>query len=89
MKYCIINTSERATKFFINDQFSETIIKENKDKVKPSVNATSNEFLRETIALNIISLAKIKEIIAKKSGTTNHDNHHSMINNTVDVSKLV
>ena len=89
MDYCLINTSRRANKFFADDWFGETIIKENKDKVKPSVNATSDEFLRKTVALNIISLAKTREVMARESGATNHGNHHSAVNNTVDVSKLV
>ena len=68
--------SGRANKFFADDWFSKTIIKENKDKFRPSANAILDKFLRETIALNIISLTKTKEVMARKSSTTNHDNHH-------------
>ena len=75
--------------FFANDWFGETIIKEYKNKVRPSANATLDEFLRETVALNIISLAQTREVMAKESGTTNYGNHHLAVNNTVDVSKLV
>lgn len=39
--------------------------------------------------MNIISLTKIKEVIARESGSTNHGNHYSAVNNTVNVSKLV
>ena len=39
--------------------------------------------------MNIISLAKTREVMARESGATNHGNHHSAVNNTVDVSKLV
>lgn len=89
MDYCLINMSGRPNKFFVNDQFDETIIKENKDKVRPSANAKSNKFLRKRVALNIISLTKIREIMAIKNGTTNYSNHHLAVNNTVDVSKLI
>ncbi len=89
MNYCLINTSGRANKFFVDDRFSETIIKENKDKVRPSANATSDKFLKETVMLNIISLAKTREVMARKSGATNHSNHHSVVNNTINVSKLI
>lgn len=89
MNYCLINTSGRANKFFADDRFGETIIKENKDKVKSSANAISDEFLKETVVLNIISLAKTREVMARKSGATNHGNYHSTVNNIVDVSKLV
>lgn len=45
--------------------------------------------MSKTVALNIISLIKIREIIVTESGTTNYNNHHSVINNTVDDLKLV
>ena len=89
MDYCLINTLGKANKFFTDNWFSETIIKENKNKVKLLVNATLDEFLKKTVALNIISLAKTREVIARESDTTNYGNHHSVINNTVNISKLV
>ena len=89
MNYCLINTLRRANKFFAHDCFGETIIKKNKDQLKPSANATSGKFLKETIALNIISLAKTREIISRERGITNYGNHYSAINNIVDISKLV
>lgn len=75
MNYCLINTSEKTNKFFINDWFGETIIKENKGKVRPLANATSDRFLKETVILNIILLAKTREVMARKSGATNYGNH--------------
>lgn len=76
--------------FFVNNQFGETIIKKNMDKIKSSSNAViSDKFLKETIMLNIISLAKTREVIIRKCGTTNHDNHWSAVNNTINVLKLV
>ena len=89
IEYYLINTSGKANKFFANDWFGEIIIKKNKDKVKPSANAISDEFLREIIVLNIISLAKTREVMARKSSVTNHGNHYSAVNNTIDISKLV
>ena len=79
----------RANKFFADNRFGETIIKENKNKVRILVNATSDKFLRETVGLNIISLAKTREVMARKSGITNHGNYHLAVNNIIDVSKLV
>lgn len=89
MDYCLINTLGRPNKFFADDWFDETIIKKNKDKVRPSENTTSDKFLREIVALNILSLAKTREIMIRESGAINHGNHHSVVNNTIDVSKLV
>lgn len=89
MNYCLIDTLEKLNKFFINNQFNKTIIKKNKNKVKLSANATLEKFLRETNMLNIVSLAKTKKVIDKKSGVINHSNYHSIVNNTIDISKLV
>lgn len=59
------------------------------NKVQSLVNIILDGFLKETIALNIIILAKMKEVMARKSDITNHNNHPLVINNTVNVSKLV
>lgn len=89
MDYYLINTSGKTNQFFANDQFGKTIIKENKDKIRPLLNTTSNEFLREIVALNIISLIKIRKVIVRKSCSIHQDNYHLVVNNTVDISKLV
>lgn len=74
--YCLINTSRKLNKFFVDNWFNKIIIKENKDKVKPSANATLDKILKESVTLNIISLTKTKEVIARHSGATNYGNHH-------------
>lgn len=74
--YCLINTSRKPNKFFVDNWFNKIIIKENKDKVKPSANATLDKILKESVTLNIISLTKTKEVIARHSGATNYGNHH-------------
>lgn len=51
MNYYFINISERVNKFFADNWFDETIIKDNKDKVKPSANIISVIFIKKTIAL--------------------------------------
>ena len=42
---CLINPSGRTNKFMANDHFGEKIILLNKEKVRPSSNAKSDEFL--------------------------------------------
>lgn len=69
--------------------FGETIIKENKDKVRSLANTTLDEFFRETVILNIISLVKTREVMARKGNAINYGKYHSMINNTIDVLILV
>lgn len=73
INYCLFNTSGKPTKFFADDRFGETIIKENKEKVKPLANATLDKFLIEVVVLNIISLAKAREIMVRKNDATKYD----------------
>lgn len=89
MHYYLINILRKANKFFVDDQFNETIIKENKNIVKLLANTILDEFLREIVVLNIISLTKTKEVMVKKSDATNYGNYHSAINNTINILKLV
>lgn len=76
----------KTNKFFTNNQFDETIIKENKNKVRPSTNVILDKFFRKTVVLNIILLTKTRKVMAKKSDTINHDNHYLAINNTINIS---
>lgn len=89
MNYYLINTLGRANKFFTNNQFGETIIKENKNKVRPSANTILDKILRKTAMLSIISLTKTREVIARESVVTNNGNYYLAVNNIIDVSKLV
>lgn len=79
----------KSNNFFADNWFGKIIIKENKEKVKPIANIILNKFLKGIVVLNIILLAKTREVIVKDSGITNYGNHHSVVNNTVDISKLI
>ena len=72
-----------------DDRFGERIILLNKDKVRPSANAKSDEFLRETVALNVLSLWSCKEAVSRATGATSHGNRHSLVAKLPDVSLLV
>lgn len=63
--------------------------KKNKNKIKSLANTTLDKFLKITVTLNIISIAKTKETIVKKNDTTSYNNYYLIINNTIDISKLV
>lgn len=89
MDYCLINILRRANKFFANNCFSKIIIKENKDKIRPSANAILDKFLRETVTLNIILFAKTRDVIVGKNSAINHSNYYLAVNNSVNISKLV
>lgn len=53
------------------------------------VNAILNMFLKKIVILNIISFIKIREVMTKESYITNYSNHHLIINNIINISKLV
>ena len=89
LDYCLINPSGRPEKFYPDDRFGETIIKLCKEKVRPSSNAKSDEFLREVVAPNVLSLWKIKEVMARATQSTSHGNHHSLVGNSSDLCLLV
>ena len=89
MDYCLINTSRKVNKFFVDNWFNKTIIKKSKDQVRLLANVISDKFLRETVILNIISLTKTKKVMVRESGATNYGHYHLVINNIVDISKLV
>ncbi len=59
------------------------------EKVRPSANAKSDVFLRETIALNVMSLWKSKEMLAQATGATRHGNCHSVVDSRSDVTFMV
>ena len=56
LDYSLINPSRRANKFMADDRFGEKIILLNKEKIRLSANAKSDEFLREIVVMNVISL---------------------------------
>lgn len=89
LDYRLINLTGREGKFYANNQFSKIIIKLNKEKVRPSVNAQSDIFLREIIALNVMSLWKSKEMLSQTIRATQHGNHYSVINSRSDVILMI
>ncbi len=72
-----------------DDRFDERIILLNKEKVRPSANAKSDEFLWETVTLNILSLWACKEAVLRATGATSHGNRHFLVAKLPDVSLLV
>lgn len=72
-----------------DDRFDEKIILLNKEKVRPFVNAKSNEFLREIVVPNILSLWSCKEVISQATGATSYGNYHSFVAKLSDISLLV
>ncbi len=72
-----------------NDRFDERIIPLNKEKVRPSANAKSNEFLQKTVALNVLSLWACKKMVSRVTRTTSYSNCHFLVAKLSDVSLLV
>ena len=61
----------------------------NKQNINPSANAKSNEFLRETITRNVLSLRNSKKVLLQATGSTSHGNHHSAVGSFPDVCYLI
>ncbi|WP_375449060.1 hypothetical protein [uncultured Nostoc sp.] len=72
-----------------NNRFGEKIILLNKEKICPFANISSNEFLRKTVAMNVISLWKCQEAVSRNTGAILHSNRHSLAAKLPDISLLV
>lgn len=89
LQSCLINISGRPNKFVPDDRFGETIIMLNKENINPSANAKSDEFLRETVSRNVMSLWNGKEALSRATGSTSHGNRHSTVGSFPDICYLV
>ncbi len=72
-----------------NDRFGEKIILLNKERIGLFANTSSDKFLRETVAMNVISLWKCQEAVSQTTGAISHGNCHSLAVKLSDVSLLV
>ncbi len=61
----------------------------NKENINLSANAKSDEFFRETILQNMLSLCNSKEALSQATGLTRHGNCHSTVGSYPDVCYLV
>ena len=86
---CLINISGRPNKFVPDDWFGETIIMLNKENINPSANAKSDEFLRETVSRNVLSLWNSKAVLSQAARSTSHGNRHSTISSFPDICYLI
>lgn len=89
LESCLINISGRPNKFVPDNRFGETIIMLNKENINPSTNAKSDEFLRETVLQNVLSLCNSKEALSQATGSTSHGNRHSTVSSYLAVCYLV
>lgn len=76
---CLINASGKTGNFMPDDRFGETIITLNKEKVRRSANAKTDEFYREVIGSNVISLWRSKEVLSRVVGATRQGSHHALV----------
>ena len=72
-----------------NNWFSEKIILLNKNKICLSVNAISNEFLREIVVINVMFLWKCQEAVSRATKAISHGNFHSFAAKLLDISLRV
>ena len=86
LDYCLINPDGRT--FCAVDRHGETIIRENKDKVRPSANAKDDNFLRDTVARNIPTFRACKRAMYESTGSTKYGTQHSLVNTFHDVALI-
>ena len=86
LDYCLINPDGRT--FCAVDRHSETIIRENKDKVRPSANAKDDNFFRDTIARNVPIFRARKRAPYECTGSTRYGTRHSLVNTFHDVALI-
>lgn len=72
-----------------DDLFGERIIMLNKEKVRPFANAKSNEFLRETVLMNITSLWQCRAAYLHATSAAVHGSWHAIVDRFPDVLLLV
>lgn len=87
--YCLINPSGRPGKFISDDLYGEEVIRLNKQMIRPSANAKTDEFHRETLALNVQTLLEVKDAMARATGATRQGNRHSVAKSDRDVAFVV
>ena len=86
LDYCLINPDGRT--FYAVDRHGDTVIRENKDKVRPSANAKSDDFLRKTVARNIPTLWACKAAMYRSTGATEYGYRHSSVDASHDVALI-
>ena len=84
MDYCLIDLDGRGV-FCAVDRHGETVIRANKDKVRPSANAKDDDFLRVTVARNVPSLLACKQVLFRATGARDWSNRHSAVKKFPDV----
>ena len=89
MDHCLINPSGKPGKFYADNRFGKTIIKLNKEKIRPSANAKSDNFFRNVVAPNVLTLWKSKEVMANTCGATDHGNCHSVVDTYYNVMFII
>jgi hypothetical protein len=88
LDYCLINPNSRQGIYCAIDRHGETVIRENKDKVRPSANAKDDRFLREVVARNVGSLRASKHVMAECTGATDYRNRHSEVSRDEEIILL-
>ena len=89
LDYFFINPSGKTDKFMANNWFGKKIILLNKDKIYLFANATSDKFLKEIIAINVISLCKCQEVVSHTTVATSYSNCYSLAAKRLDISLLI
>ncbi|KAI5781360.1 hypothetical protein DFH27DRAFT_616856 [Peziza echinospora] len=89
MRYCLVNPSGKAGGWMPDDLFCEYVIRENKAKFKASTNSSTDGFLREKVARQIISFRDAKQMMYRTTEATNYYTMSRIVQSVADIGKVV
>ena len=89
LDYYLINLSGKVDNFIADNWFGEKIMLLNKEKICQSANASSDEFLRTIMTMNVISLWKCWKVVYCITGATLHSKRHNLSVKLPDILLLV
>ncbi|PWW77965.1 hypothetical protein C7212DRAFT_362394 [Tuber magnatum] len=89
LDFCLIKPTPKEGYWCTTDHYRETIIRGNKDKVRPSANDKGDDFLLNIIGPNILTLEAINRMVYTASRLSNYGMHHLVIDWYADVAQGV
>lgn len=85
MASCLVNPSGRAGAWVPDDLFGEYVIRENKDRIRPSSNALIGDHNREVYARQIMTNLASRSTMFHTTGATNYYNKSKLADSRVNV----
>jgi hypothetical protein len=72
LDHCLVNPSGKPGGWMPDDMFGEYVVRENKNRIRPSTNALSGDFNREINARQIMIMLASRKTMYKTTGATDY-----------------